>query len=34
MALDTATGMAPYEAPEKDLYEIGEIQDRGTTIDP
>ena len=23
MALDTQTGIAPYEAPEKDLYEIG-----------
>ncbi|MFD1195602.1 crotonyl-CoA carboxylase/reductase [Seohaeicola saemankumensis] len=25
MALDTHTGIAPYEAPEKDLYEIGEM---------
>ena len=29
MALDTATGMAPYEAPEKDLYEIGEMPPLG-----
>ncbi|MDX5383308.1 MAG: crotonyl-CoA carboxylase/reductase [Rhodobacterales bacterium] len=25
MALDTHTGIAPYDAPEKDLYEIGEM---------
>ena len=24
MALDVNTGIAPYDAPEKDLYEIGE----------
>ena len=25
MALDTETGIAPYDAPEKDLYEVGEM---------
>ena len=25
MALDTNSDIAPYEAPEKDLYEVGEI---------
>ena len=29
MALDTNTGIAPYEAPEKDLYEIGEMPPLG-----
>jgi crotonyl-CoA carboxylase/reductase len=29
MALDTQTGLAPYEAPEKDLYEIGEMPPLG-----
>jgi hypothetical protein len=29
MALDTATGMAHYDAPEKDLYEIGEMPPLG-----
>ena len=29
MALDTQTGIAPYEAPEKDLYEIGEMPPLG-----
>lgn len=29
MALDTQTEIAPYEAPEKDLYEIGEMPPLG-----
>ncbi|WP_420343637.1 crotonyl-CoA carboxylase/reductase [Paenirhodobacter sp.] len=29
MALDVNTGIAPYEAPEKDLYEIGEMPPLG-----
>jgi len=29
MALDTETGVAPYDAPEKDLYEIGEMPPLG-----
>ena len=29
MALDTDTGIAPYEAPEKDLYEVGEMPPLG-----
>ncbi len=29
MALDTDTGIAPYDAPEKDLYEIGEMPPLG-----
>ena len=29
MALDTHTGIAPYDAPEKDLYEIGEMPPLG-----
>ncbi|MEO1139036.1 MAG: crotonyl-CoA carboxylase/reductase [Pseudomonadota bacterium] len=29
MALDTHTGIAPYEAPEKDLYEVGELPPLG-----
>ncbi|MEL7257219.1 MAG: crotonyl-CoA carboxylase/reductase [Pseudomonadota bacterium] len=29
MALDTDTGIAPYEAPEKDLYELGELPPLG-----
>src|SRR6056297_2416495 len=29
MALDTETGIAPYEAPEKDLYEMGELPPLG-----
>ena len=29
MALDTDTGIAPYDAPEKDLYEIGELPPLG-----
>ena len=29
MALDTETGIAPYEAPEKDLYEVGEMPPLG-----
>jgi crotonyl-CoA carboxylase/reductase len=29
MALDTHTGIAPYDAPEKDLYEIGELPPLG-----
>ena len=29
MALDQNTGIAPYEAPEKDLYEIGEMPPLG-----
>ena len=29
MALDTHNGIAPYDAPEKDLYEIGEIPPLG-----
>ena len=29
MALDTQTGIAPYDAPEKDLYEIGEMPPLG-----
>jgi crotonyl-CoA carboxylase/reductase len=29
MALDTNTGIAPYDAPEKDLYEIGEMPPLG-----
>ncbi|MEQ9694266.1 crotonyl-CoA carboxylase/reductase [Shimia sp. SDUM112013] len=29
MALDTETGIAPYDAPEKDLYEIGEMPPLG-----
>ncbi len=29
MALDTQTGIAPYDAPEKDLYEIGELPPLG-----
>ncbi|MFK7940206.1 MAG: crotonyl-CoA carboxylase/reductase [Roseovarius sp.] len=29
MALDTDTGIAPYDAPEKDLYEMGEMPPLG-----
>ena len=29
MALDTHADIAPYEAPEKDLYEMGEIPPLG-----
>ena len=29
MALDTETGVTPYEAPEKDLYEVGEMPPLG-----
>ncbi|MCH2093733.1 MAG: crotonyl-CoA carboxylase/reductase [Rhodobacteraceae bacterium] len=29
MALDTQTGIAPYDAPEKDLYDIGEMPPLG-----
>ncbi|MAN99514.1 MAG: crotonyl-CoA carboxylase/reductase, partial [Roseovarius sp.] len=29
MALDTKTGIAPYDAPEKDLYEVGEMPPLG-----
>lgn len=29
MALDTNTGIAPYDAPEKELYEIGELPPLG-----
>ena len=29
MALDTDTGIAPYDAPQKDLYEIGEMPPLG-----
>ena len=29
MALDTETGIAQYEAPEKDLYEVGEMPPMG-----
>src|SRR6056297_3411665 len=29
MALDTETGIAPYDAPEKDLYEVGELPPLG-----
>ncbi|MEQ8430886.1 MAG: crotonyl-CoA carboxylase/reductase [Roseovarius sp.] len=29
MALDTETGIAPYDAPEKDLYEVGEMPPLG-----
>ena len=29
MALDTQTGIAQYDAPEKDLYEIGEMPPMG-----
>ncbi len=29
MALDTDSGIASYEAPEKDLYEMGEIPPMG-----
>jgi len=29
MALDQTPGIAPYEAPEKDLYEIGEMPPLG-----
>ena len=29
MALDTNGGIAPYEAPEKDLYEMGEMPPSG-----
>ncbi|MCR9146693.1 MAG: crotonyl-CoA carboxylase/reductase [Rhodobacteraceae bacterium] len=29
MALDTDTGIAPYDAPKKDLYEVGEIPPLG-----
>lgn len=29
MALDTQTEIAPYDAPEKDLYEIGEMPPLG-----
>ena len=29
MALDTETGIAPYDAPEKALYEIGEMPPLG-----
>ncbi|MEJ2036907.1 MAG: alcohol dehydrogenase catalytic domain-containing protein, partial [Maritimibacter sp.] len=29
MAPDTATAVAPYEAPEKDLYEVGEMPPLG-----
>ena len=29
MALDTEIAIAPYEAPEKDLYEIGEMPPLG-----
>ena len=29
MALDTNGGIAPYDAPEKDLYEVGEMPPLG-----
>ena len=29
MALDKTPGIAPYDAPEKDLYEIGEMPPLG-----
>lgn len=29
MALDTNGGIAPYDAPEKDLYEVGELPPLG-----
>ncbi len=29
MALDTQTGIAEYDAPKKDLYEIGEMPPLG-----
>ena len=29
MALDTNIGIAPYDAPEKDLYEVGEMPPLG-----
>ena len=29
MALDTETSIAPYDAPKKDLYEIGEMPPLG-----
>ena len=29
MALDTETSIAPYDAPEKDLYEMGEMPPLG-----
>ena len=32
MALDTHTGIAPYDAPEKDLYDIGEMPPLGYVL--